>query len=435
MNRCGYVALALLTAVGGCYSSVGNEGTGGSGGAGGSAGSGGMGGSGGSGGAGGSAGSGGSGGLGGSAGIGGSLGTGGSAGAGGSAGTGGTGGTDPCAPSGTVAFEYASFDAAPDCIVPGVCLKRGRVKGLYNSAYELAANSSVSPEGTLWALSTCAAATVPDDFEPISALFSGGSGSSSCNGNCVGGSIVGPDLCLWLTNENLFYDVVFSEWGSVTGSSFAYVRTAVDADACGVAAATCDASMSRVTCNCPEGWVNESGDGICVLPDPCDPDPCGAGASCRRTGATSHRCECDTVEFTKAPGQTAEDCPSNGVCLTRGDTRALYNSRAETQAPADGVCGVDPPRSEVPTFTEWVRKPCVSASPSEFVIFLSDAFACPEVPRRIVGYRSCLHTTDADEQLWEIQFTDWCPSARTAEDRGCFSYVRWHAVEDGVACP
>ncbi|MBW2377574.1 MAG: hypothetical protein JRF55_16605 [Deltaproteobacteria bacterium] len=194
------------------------------------------------------------------------------------------------------------------------------MKGIYNSASELAANAEVSPEGTLWALSTCAAVATPDDFKTITALFSGGVGGGTGTG--IGGKIVDADLCLWLTNEDLFYDVVFSEWGTVSASSFAYERTVVDTDACGVTGATCD-----TTCACPEGWVNEGGDGICVLPDPCASNSCGAGALCRKTGATSHRCECDTVEFSKPPGQTAVvDCVSPGVCLARGDTQALYNS-------------------------------------------------------------------------------------------------------------
>ncbi len=418
----GSIVLSMVLALAGC-----SEGDGGPGGSGGTGGTAGTGGSAGTGGTGGTAGTGGSAGTGGTAGTGGAAGTGGT---GGTAGTGGSGGTDPCAPSGRVAFDYPSFDAEPDCIVPGVCLKRGRVKGLYNSAYELAPVRTVSPEGTLWALSTCAAATAPADFEPLVSLFSGGSGSTSCSGNCIGGSIVDADLCLWLPNENLFYDVVFSEWGSVEGSNFSYVRTSVDEDACGVAGATCGA-----TCECPEGWVNRESDGICVLPDPCDSNPCGAGATCRRIGATSHRCECDTVEFTKPPGQTTQvDCVSAGVCLARRDQRGLYNSLEENQAPASGGCGVDPPRPAVPTFTEWARKPCASAAPSEFVVFLSDFFACPEVPRRIVGYHSCLHTLD-DDAFWDIQFTDWCPNAQETNPSGCFSYVRWHAVADGVACP
>jgi hypothetical protein len=305
------------------------------------------------------------------------------------------------------------------------------VKGIYNSASELAANNAVSPEGTLWALSTCAVATVPDDFETITALFSGGTGA--CFGTCIGGKIVDADLCLWLTNEDLFYDVVFSEWGKVAASSFAYARTAVDADECGVAGVTCGA-----TCNCPAGWVNEGGDGICVLPDPCEPNPCGDGATCRKTGAASHRCECDTVEFSKPPGQTGEvDCVSTGVCLARGDDRALYNSLEESQAAAEAVCNLDiGVRPVFPTFTEWVRAPCASTAPEDFVIFLDQAFACMGVPRRIVGFHSCLHTMD-DDELWDIQFTDWCPSGRDPPDQpsGCFSYVRWHAVEDGVACP
>jgi hypothetical protein len=304
------------------------------------------------------------------------------------------------------------------------------VKGIYNSAYELAADTLVSPEGTLWALSTCDDSLAADDFTTITALFSGGGGSGACQQNCVGGNIVGADLCLWLTNEDLFYDVVFSEWGSVEGSSFSYERTAVDADECGVAGATCGA-----TCDCPAGWVNEGGDGICVLPNPCDADPCGAGASCRRTGATSHRCECDAVEFTKPPGETGTvDCVSAGVCLARGDKGPLYNSVLEEEA-GGGLCRLAPEdRPDFPTGTEWVRAPCASAMPSDFETFLSDAFACPEVPRRIMGFRSCLHTLD-DDVLWDIQFTDWCPNNQETDPSGCFSYLRWHAVQDGEACP
>lgn len=396
-----YLLLPVLIALCGCYDSVG--GMGGSAGLGGSAGFGGQ---------------------GGSAGLGGQ---GGSAGLGGGGGAGGSGGTRPCSSSGTVVFEYARFGAEPDCIVPGVCITRGRVKGIYNAASELAADNTVSPEGTLWASSTCAAASIPGDFKPINGLFPSGGGI----GNGLGDNIVGADLCLWLTNEDLFYDVVFSGWGDVEASSFAYQRTAVSSDECGVAGATCGA-----TCTCPEGWMNEGGDGICVLPDPCDSNACGSGASCRKTGATSYRCECDPVEFTKLPGETETvDCVSPGVCLARGDEQALYNSLEENAAAPSGVCDLDVEmRPDIPSLTEWARMPCASAAPEDFVKFLDDAFACTGVPRRIVGFQSCLHTTD-DDGLWDIQFTDWCPSALTTDPSGCFSYVRWHAVGDGEACP
>ena len=164
--------------------------------------------------------------------------------------------------------------------------------------------------------------------------------------------------------------------------------------------------------------------------------PCGAAALCRKTGATSHRCECDTVEFSKPPGQTAVVDPvSDGVSLARGDDRALYNSVTESGAGPSGVCDLDiDMRPVFPTLTEWAREPCASAAPGAFHIFLSEEFACTGVPRRVVGVHSCLHTTD-DDEFWDIQFTDWCPSASTSQQSGCFSYVRWHAVDDGMACP
>ena len=100
-----------------------------------------------------------------------------------------------------------------------------------------------------------------------------------------------------------------------------------------------------------------------------------------------------------------------------------------------GVCQVEVGlRPDTPSLTEWARMPCASAAPADFVKFFDDAFACPGVPRRLVGFHSCLRTTEEDAQ-WDIQLTDWCPSALTTDPSGCFSYIRWHAVEDGVACP
>jgi hypothetical protein len=318
----------------------------------------------------------------------------------------------PCNSSGAVGFTFAGAGSDPDCIVPGVCLDRGNVKGLFNSVTELGMDQSVSPEGTLWADSTCASATALD-FVPFAFSLGGG----------VGFDIVGTPLCLWLTNENLFYDIVFSEWGSFVDSNFAYTRTAVDADECGVATATCDSQ-----CGCPNGWVNQGGDGICVLPDPCATNPCGAGATCRRTGATTHRCECDGVTFTKPAGQTATvDCVSAGVCLARGDNRILFNSLVDSE-PTD--------RCEVffgPSLTGWALAPCAATVPGDFDAFCSFAFD-RGIPSTYVGIHACLNTTD-DGALWDIQFTDWCSGdGMGGGTGGCFSYLRWRGVGDGVAC-
>lgn len=409
--RWAYVLLAAAIGVLGC-SSDSDDGPGGSGG---------------------SAGAGGAAGTGGVAGTGGAAGTGGGAGTGGAAGTGGTGGTTSCDSSGTTAFSFAGVGSEPDCVVPGVCFARNRAKGIYNAATELAPDNAVSPEGTLWAPSTCANANPPDDFTTFVALlqsFGGGLGGANDR-------LLGESLCLWLTNENLFYDVVFSAWGAVESSDFAYTRTAAGPDECGVAGATCGA-----TCGCPEGFVNRDGDGICVVPDPCDASPCGAGALCRRTGARSHRCECDTVEFTRPPGQPdVVDCINSDVCLARlgldgteEEIGAIYNSLQEDASAPRGVCGQpNDSRPAIPTFTEWSRLPCASSGPSSFHKFFDNAYACGgKVPNRIVGLESCLRTT-TDNVLWSIQFTDWCVT--NLEGVGCFSYVRWQEVDDGEACP
>jgi len=386
----------------------------------------------------------GDGGTGGTAGTGGSAGSGGTAGNGGSAGSGGAGGTRPCSSSGTVAFTFDGPGADSDCIVPGVCLTRNRVKGIYNAVTEVGPGDA-SPENTQWALSTCSAATEPDFTTFVELIRNLGSGAGS--GGQVDENLVDAELCLWLTNEDLRYDVVFSEWGSIQNSNFGYSRTAFEADECGVAGATCGA-----TCGCPEGFV-EAEDGRCVVPDPCEPNPCGTDAECRRTGAATHRCECDTVEFTRPPGQPDVCDPVNDeVCLARNPIPqiqggALYNSLEETAAASSTVCG-DPieSRPSFPTFTEWTLEPCESAVDVDFVKFLDDAYACGgrapspppgRLPNTIVGFESCLRTTNQgnDGELWSIQFTDWCSSGRTSPDVGCFSLVRWREVADDEACP
>jgi hypothetical protein len=252
-------------------------------------------------------------------------------------------------------------------------------------------------------------------------------------GQMVDDNLVGADLCLWLTNENLFYDVVFSAWGIQNNSNFAYSRSPVEPDECGVADATCGA-----TCGCPVGFA-QGEDGRCVVPNPCDENPCGAGATCRRTGATTHRCECNAVEFTRPPGQPAVcDRVNDGVCLARGSQGALFNSDEETASANRRVC-FDPvaSRPAIPTLTEWTLQPCADAAETDFVEFFDNAFACQEVqslPNIIVGNESCLRTTN-DGELWSIQFTDWCVTNAPETGIGCFSLVRWQGVADGEACP
>ena len=322
----GYIFLAFTLSLAGCASSTES----GPGGAGGSAGAGGVAGSGGSAGAGGTAGS---------------AGAGGTAGAGGMGGVGGVGGARPCEASGTVSFEFTgpTSDPSQDCIVPGVCISRNRVKALYNTETEVGP-TDVSPKGTEWALSTCEAATEDDFTTFVDLIRTLGSGGGSLEGGEVDDLLPGEPLCLRLTNESLLYDVVFSAWGNGGASNFAYERTPFVSDECGVAGATCP------DCDCPEGFVNNPRN-YCVVPNPCQPNPCGTDAECRRIGAREHRCECDTVEFTRPPGQTTVCDRVNGdICIARAPTvlgqrqGALFNSLQEDASAPSGVCDSEDPR-------------------------------------------------------------------------------------------
>jgi hypothetical protein len=277
----------------------------------------------------------------------------------------------------------------------------------------VAINGGQDPIGTQWARSTCATAVELDFF-----------GFTEMTGY-EPPSIVGEDVCLWLTGSNLKYDVVFSSWQSGGGGGFAYRRTAATPDECAHADAICNEDD---TCGCPEGFQVVGTPGVCGLPNPCDPDPCGAGALCRRTSVDTHVCECDTVEFTKPVGPAATcDQISANVCITRGTSRGLFNSDDEVEYNTDsGSCD-----SPSPTLTEWALLPCADAANEDFGPWISDSFAdCS--PPDVLGEVGCVRLTDGSAQSWDIRMTGWCNGESSAN--GCFSYIRSHNVPDGASC-
>jgi hypothetical protein len=133
--------------------------------------------------------------------------------------------------------------------------------------------------------------------------------------------------------------------------------------------------------------------------------------------------------------------PNTTLELRQG---SLFNSDQESASAGRGVCGSAEPRPPIPTFTEWTfnpdSQPCESFGDADFVNFFDAEYACQSggnVPRTLVGARSCLRTTNAanDGEVWSIQFTDWCARPTAGQGLGCFSLVRWREVGDGEACP
>jgi len=330
-------------------------------------------------------------------------------------GTGGTGGTisRDCTQSGAFEFVHPtdSGRSLQDCITADVCLTRGDARSLLNAAVspeEIAADPLEEPIGTRWAPSDCASAQ-PGDFTTFVAALQFD----------VGNNVLDGALCLSIPAANLFYDVDFSAWEMQGGGAFTYTRTAASSDECDHGDAICGTA-----CGCPEGFVVAASSGDCRLPDPCNPNPCGSGATCRRIGVADHVCECDTVEFTNDQGSCDSITP--GVCIARGLTEGLYNSAAEPGYNEVAECV-----SPSPTLTEWASLPCAQAVNADFGTWVSASFAdC--FPPPMVGVAGCMRLTDGSNQEWDVRMTDWCMGM--GRGGGCFSYTRSHNVANGQAC-
>ena len=112
-------------------------------------------------------------------------------------------------------FQKTDYGAEEDCITVNLCIARGNKRPLYNSVTEAGYVAS-SPDLTQWATGTCASPSAFDTFE-----------------NTAGGNppaLIGQDTCLYLTIDNEYYDLVFSQWtqgigGVGQGGGFAYTRT------------------------------------------------------------------------------------------------------------------------------------------------------------------------------------------------------------------
>ncbi|MEM7137355.1 MAG: calcium-binding EGF-like domain-containing protein [Myxococcota bacterium] len=331
-----------------------------------------------------------------------------------------------CDCSETVTFTHSEGSEADeqDCITADVCLTRGLLRGLFNAATQVvnvSTDSRSDPEGTLWADSACDAAGATEDtrFDSF---------RDALDGN-VGNNFDENTLCLWLTRSNLFYNVDITSWQSSGGGAFVYERTAAFGDECAHGDAVCGAS-----CECPDGFENDPDTGVCAYPDPCDPSPCGAGASCLRTGLDTHVCQCDVTEFSKGIDEDVCDSISDGVCLARDENGPLFNSEVESDAGAAmDFCnsGIGEEPGPEPTGTEWTGGACADAAPGDFGPFVSDSlFRRCSVGNKVFEGPMCLNLTDGSDEQWDLLFTSWCSNG----NGDCFSYIRSHNVADGESC-
>ncbi len=121
----------------------------------------------------------------------------------------------------TVSFtKNASADpkleANQDRITDYVWFTRAAKRGLFNAFDESFYDNDdySSPSGTQWALGTT------DDIGSLSfdSFYNTLDGS-------IGDNIVGEDMVVYVEDENLYFDIKFSEWGEDNGGSFSYTRS------------------------------------------------------------------------------------------------------------------------------------------------------------------------------------------------------------------
>ena len=115
------------------------------------------------------------------------------------------------------------------------------------------------------------------------------------------------------------------------------------------------------------------------------------------------------------------------MCIARATTRGIYNSDDETQYGEGERCSND---IVSPTLTEWSDVPCAESVEEDFGTWSSDSFAGCEAQDTLAQF-GCIRLA-GDGEEWDVFITGWCRGESGLN--GCFSYIRSHFVDDGVAC-
>jgi len=123
-------------------------------------------------------------------------------------------------------FADPTMAVNQDSLTPLVSITRGDMQGLFNAIQESFYSSGGSPAGTLWAFQGLNgnpdSGVSADNFGSL--LFAGWQNSLESR---VGPNILDRPGVVHLVSEDIYFDIVFTEWGQGggTGGFFTYVRT------------------------------------------------------------------------------------------------------------------------------------------------------------------------------------------------------------------
>jgi hypothetical protein len=120
----------------------------------------------------------------------------------------------------SIAFFHSQENLLADDLTSGVALTRGSGGGLYNSVTETGPSGGISPKDTQWAVGTLAEYT----NNPSSLSF----GACPLEAGNHPPSDIGTTFVVHLVNENIYFQLMLTNWGGEGGSgdkTFGYIRS------------------------------------------------------------------------------------------------------------------------------------------------------------------------------------------------------------------
>jgi hypothetical protein len=115
-----------------------------------------------------------------------------------------------------VSYPGCISSGSCDCITENVCITRDDRGPLYNAITQtmddVLGSCEANPDGTMWAEGVCGS----QEFSDFGNLF-------SLYGGCDPLSFVDENMCLYLIEEDVYFDIVFNSWSSSdSGGGFSY---------------------------------------------------------------------------------------------------------------------------------------------------------------------------------------------------------------------